>query len=114
MLVVDPTHFAFLTRWARRLDRKITSPGKLHMVCGYTLMARIARRQIEELMGADLPIGDMIGMSELGYLGVECHPGQRHINNREFYVEFVSGGRPVEDGSMGELYVTTIDDGLIP
>jgi phenylacetate-CoA ligase len=114
LLVVDPTHFAFLARWARRLDRKITVPGKLHMVCGYTLMTRIARRQIEEFMGPDLPIGDMIGMSELGYLGFECHRGQRHINNREFYVEFVRDGRPVEDGSMGELYVTTIDDGLIP
>lgn len=114
MLVVDPTHFAFLTRWARRLGRRITSPRTLHMVCGYTLMTRVARRQIEAFMGADLPIGDMIGMSELGYLGFECHHGQRHINNRDFYVEFVRDGKPVEDGEMGELYVTTVDDGLVP
>jgi len=114
MLVVDPTHFAFLARWARRLGRKITSPHKLHMVCGYTLMTRVARRQIEDFMGPDLPIGDMIGMSELGYLGFECHHGQRHINDKDFYVEFVRDGQPVEDGQMGELYVTTIDDGLIP
>ncbi|MGW5925165.1 phenylacetate--CoA ligase family protein [Streptomyces anulatus] len=114
LLVVDPTHFAFLTRWARRLDRKITSPRRLHTVCGYTLMTRVARRQIEEFMGLDTPIGDMIGMSELGYLGFECHLGQRHINNRDFYVEFVQDGKPVEDGRTGELYVTTIDDGLIP
>ncbi|MFF4948099.1 phenylacetate--CoA ligase family protein [Streptomyces chattanoogensis] len=114
MLVVDPTHFAFLTRWARRLGRRITSPRKLHMVCGYTLMTRVARRQIEAFMGADLPIGDMIGMSELGYLGFECHLGQRHINNRDFYVEFVRDGKPVQDGETGELYVTTVDDGLVP
>ncbi|AJT69278.1 hypothetical protein T261_7681 [Streptomyces lydicus] len=114
MLVVDPTHFAFLTRWARRLGRRITSPRTLHMVCGYTLMTRVARRQIEAFMGADLPIGDMIGMSELGYLGFECQDGQRHINNRDFYVEFVRDGKPVEDGEMGELYVTTVDDGLVP
>ncbi len=114
LLVVDPTHFAFLTRWARRLDRKITSPRHLHTVCGYTLMTRVARRQIEAFMGPDAPIGDMIGMSELGYLGFECDHGQRHINDKDFYVEFVEGGKPVENGRMGELYVTTIDDGLIP
>jgi phenylacetate-CoA ligase len=114
MLVVDPTHFAFLTRWARRLGRKIGSPRKLHLVCGYTLMTRVARRQIEDFMGPELPIGDMIGMSELGYLGFECHLGQRHINTTDFYLEFVRDGRPIEAGQLGELYVTTIDDGLIP
>lgn len=114
ILVVDPTHFAFLTRCARRLGRKITSPRQLHIVCGYTLMTRVARRQIEEFMGPDVPIGDMIGMSEFGYLGFECHLGQRHINDSDFYVEFVRDGKPVEGGEMGELYVTTIDDGLMP
>lgn len=114
LLVVDPTHFAFLTRGARRLGRKITSPRKLHIVCGYTLMTRVARRQIEEFMGQEVPIGDMIGMSELGYLGFECHYGQRHINNVDFYLEFIRGGKPVKEGQLGELYVTTIDDRLIP
>lgn len=114
LLVVDPTHFAFLTRWARRLDRTITSPNRLHMVCGYTLLTRVARRQIEAFMGPDLPIGDMIGMSELGYLGFECHLGHRHINNKDFYLEFVRDGKPVADGETGELYVTTVDDALIP
>ncbi|MFF1304586.1 phenylacetate--CoA ligase family protein [Streptomyces sp. NPDC058307] len=114
LLVVDPTHFAFLTRWARRLGRKITSPRRLHLVCGYTLMTRVARRQIEDFMGPDLPIGDMIGMSELGYLGFECHQGMRHINDRDFHVEFVRDGEPVADGETGELYVTTKDDALVP
>jgi phenylacetate-CoA ligase len=114
LLVVDPTHFAFLTRWTRRLERKITSPRKLHIVCGYTLMTRVARRQIEEFVGQEVPIGDMIGMSELGYLGFECHHGRRHINNVDFYVEFIRDNKPVEKGEVGELYVTTIDDRLIP
>ncbi|MFD5326740.1 phenylacetate--CoA ligase family protein [Streptomyces sp. NPDC127092] len=114
LLVVDPTHFAFLTRWARKLGRTITSPRRLHMVCGYTLMTRVARRQIEEFMGPELPIGDMIGMSELGYLGFECHLGGRHVNNRDFHLEFIRDGRPVADGETGELYVTTVDDGLVP
>lgn len=114
LLVVDPTHLAFLGRWGRRLGRRITSPRKLHVVCGYTLMTRVARRQVEEFMGPDVPIGDMIGMSELGYLGFECHEGQRHINDEDFYVEFVKDGKRVADGETGELYVTTVDDGLVP
>ncbi|THA51675.1 phenylacetate--CoA ligase family protein [Streptomyces sp. A1136] len=114
LLVVDPTHFAFLTRWARKLGRAITSPRRLHMVCGYTLMTRVARRQIEEFMGPDLPVGDMIGMSELGYLGFECHHGNRHVNNRDFHMEFIRDGLPVADGETGEMYVTTVDDGLVP
>lgn len=114
LLVVDPTHLAFLIRWARRLGRGITSPRRLHVVCGYTLMTDVARRQIEAFLGPDVPVGDMIGMSELGYLGFECHIGRRHINDVDFYPEFVWDGRPVEEGRMGELYVTTIDDALIP
>ncbi|MET7751591.1 phenylacetate--CoA ligase family protein [Micromonospora sp. NPDC005367] len=114
LLVVDPTHLAFLIRWARRLGRKITSSRRLHVVCGYTLMTDVARRQIEAFLGPNVPIGDMIGMSELGYLGFECHFGRRHINNIDFYPEFVWDGRPVEAGQIGELYVTTIDDALIP
>ncbi|MBT0772978.1 phenylacetate--CoA ligase family protein [Kineosporia sp. J2-2] len=114
LLVVDPTHLAFLTRWAARLGRRITSPRTLHVVCGYTLMTRVARRCIEAFMGPDVPIGDMIGMSELGYLGFECHEGGRHINDVDFYPEFLRDGRPVEEGSPGELCVTTIDDALVP
>ncbi|WP_018680241.1 phenylacetate--CoA ligase family protein [Actinokineospora enzanensis] len=114
LLVVDPTHLAFLTRWGRRLGREITSKRKLHVVCGYTLMTGVARRQLDATLGPNVPIGDMIGMSELGYLGFECHHGNRHINDRDFYVEFVDDGEHVPEGRMGELYVTTLDDGLVP
>jgi phenylacetate-CoA ligase len=114
LLMVDPTYFAFLARRARRLGRKISSPRKLHMVSAYTPMTRVARRQIEEFMGPDVPVGDMLAMSELGYLGFECHYGRRHINDVDFYLEFVRNGMPVEVGQTGELYVTTIDDCLMP
>jgi phenylacetate-CoA ligase len=114
LLVVDPSHFAFLSRCARRLGREIKVSRSLHVVCGYTLMTRVARRQIEEFMGSRLPIGDMVGMSELGYLGFECHFGARHINNVDFYVEFIRDGKPVAMGEIGELYVTTLDDALLP
>jgi phenylacetate-CoA ligase len=114
LLVVDPTHFAFLIRQACHLGRRIRSPHRLHVVCGYTLMTRMARRQIEAFMGEDCPLGDMIGMSELGYLGFECHHGQRHVNDVDFYPEFLRGNAPVAPGEVGELVVTTIEDALVP
>jgi hypothetical protein len=77
-------------------------------------MTRVARREIDAFMGADMPVGDMIGMSELGYLGFECHKGRRYNNDQDFYLEFVQDGRPVEIGTMGELYVTTLDDTPVP
>lgn len=114
LLVVDPTHFAFLVRQARRLRRQIRLPRRLHVVCGYTLMTQVARRQIQAFMGEDTPVGDMIGMSELGYLGFECHHGHRHINDVDFFPEFLRGNAPVAAGEVGELVVSTIEDALVP
>lgn len=114
MLVVDPTHLAFLSRKARAAGRRITSGAALHVVCGYTLLTRIARRQIEDFMGPHVPVADMLGMSELGYIGFECHHGRRHLNSRDFYVELLDAGRRVQPGQVGELVITTIDDSLIP
>ncbi len=113
-LVVDPTHLAFLIRRARTLGRTIRTPRKLHVVCGYTLLTHVARRQIESAFGAEAPVADMLGMSELGYLGFECHEGNRHINDRDFYLEFLTPTGPVGLGDMGELVVTTVDDALLP
>ncbi|UWU92930.1 phenylacetate--CoA ligase family protein [Bradyrhizobium sp. CB1015] len=114
MLVVDPTHLAFLIRRARETGRSIRSSRKLHVICGYTLLTQVARRQIAAFLGTDVPIADMLGMSELGYLGFECHEGNRHINNQDFYVEFLTPVGPAAPGSVGELVVTTIGDALLP
>ncbi|HEX8164556.1 MAG TPA: hypothetical protein VF601_02070 [Beijerinckiaceae bacterium] len=114
MLVVDPTHLAFLLRRARALDRPVETSRKLHIVCGYTLLTHVARRQIRSFFGPTVPVGDMLGMSELGYLGFECHAGQRHINNIDFYVEFLTAAGRAGPQEVGELVVTTISDGLMP
>ena len=114
MLVVDPTHLAFLIRRARALGRDIVSDEKLHIVCGYTQLTHVASRQIEAYFGPDVPIGNMLGMSELGYLGFECHHGNLHINNEDFFLEFFNGDHYAGKDKPGELVVTTIDDALVP
>ncbi|WP_099608899.1 phenylacetate--CoA ligase family protein [Vibrio coralliilyticus] len=114
ILVVDPTHLAFLIRRACELGRDIHSNEKLHIVCGYTQLTHVARRQIEDYFGQDVPIGNMLGMSELGYLGFECHHGNLHINNEDFFIEFFNDDSPAPIDEAGELVVTTIDDTLVP
>jgi len=114
MLVVDSTHLAFLIRRAKMLERTIQPSSKLHVICGYTLLTHVARRQIEAFFGAEVPIADMLGMSELGYLGFECHEGNRHINNCDFYLEFLTEFGLAGPDAVGELVVTTINDALLP
>nr|SAY41903.1 Phenylacetate-coenzyme A ligase [Serratia marcescens] len=114
ILVVDPTHLAFLTREAAKLGRTIVTTNKLHIVCGYTHLTQVARRQIRHFFGDGTPIGNMLGMSELGYLGFECHHGCLHINNQDFFLEFLSGELESALDEVGELVISTIDDSLLP
>lgn len=114
LLVVDPTHLAFLIRNAKRLKRNIKTSQKLHIVCGYTHLTNIARRQIRDFFGREVPIGNMLGMSELGYLGFECHHGNLHMNNKDFFLEFIDRNGDVALGTPGELVISTIEDELIP
>ena len=114
ILVVDPTHLAFLTREADKLGRTIVTTNKLHIVCGYTHLTQVARRQIRRFFGDETPIGNMLGMSELGYLGFECHHGCLHINNQDFFLEFLSGEQESALDEVGELVISTIDDSLLP
>ncbi|NBD08431.1 MULTISPECIES: phenylacetate--CoA ligase family protein [Corallococcus] len=113
-LFVDPTHFAFLIRQLRKAGR---APHKTRGFCinsGYTLCTRVARRQIQECFGPEVPVADMLGMSELGYLGFECPEGKLHLNARDYHVEFIRDGRPAEPGELAELVLTTLEDKLSP
>jgi phenylacetate-CoA ligase len=114
LLFIDPTHFAFLVRAMRRAGRK---PHKTEGVCinsGYTMCTRVARRQIRECYGPATPFADMLGMSELGYLGFECLQGNLHLNTKDYYAEFLCDHRPAEPGELAELVVTTLEDHLSP
>ncbi|MFC6632390.1 phenylacetate--CoA ligase family protein [Microbulbifer taiwanensis] len=114
LLFVDPTHFAFLIRAMKKAGR---SPHKTEGFCimsGYTLCTQVARRQIKECFGEDVAFADMLGMSELGYLGFECPHGHQHMNNEDYYLEFICDGRPAEPGELAELVITTLGDELSP
>lgn len=113
-LFVDPTHFAFLVRAMRRAGREPHRREGLYIHSGYTLCTRVARRQIRECYGAAVPFADMLGMSELGYLGLECPAGRTHLNTKDYYLEFIRDGRPAVAGELAELVVTSLQDRLSP
>lgn len=114
LLFVDPTHFAFLIRAMKEAGR---SPHKKEGFCimsGYTLCTQVARRQIKECFGEGVAFADMLGMSELGYLGFECPHGHQHMNIEDYHLEFICDGRPAEPGELAELVITTLGDQLSP
>lgn len=114
LLFVDPTHFAFLMRAMRDSGRVPHKKEGFCIMSGYTLCTQVARRQIKETFGEEVPFADMLGMSELGFLGLECPAGNQHMNTEDYYLEFIRDGRPAELGELSELVITTLGDRLSP
>jgi phenylacetate-CoA ligase len=112
-LYTDPTHLAFLIRESRR--RGIGPPSTCRgLALTYTATTRVSRRQIAEFFPLDVPSAEILSMSELGWIAMECPFGTLHLNNQTFYVELVTDGRLARTGEMGELFVTSIGDRLCP
>jgi phenylacetate-CoA ligase len=110
-LYVDATHLAFLVRGMRAYG---IPPNVRAIALTYTLASGVARRQIRELYGANVPIAEIVSMSELGWVTVECTAGRQHINDRNFYTEFLVGDLPARPGEAAELVITSIGDRLLP
>lgn len=111
MYYVDPTHLAFLLRYMRQ---KNIEPYKASVLSSYTLCTQTAKRQIRESLGYGVPFLEAFAMSELGWFAVECPCGRVHLNNRSFFMELLTQGRPAVPGEWGELYITTLDNGCTP
>jgi phenylacetate-CoA ligase len=108
----DPTHLAFLARCYRR--RALPAPDCQALVLGYTRATGVARRQVEECFGPAAISAEVLGMSELGWLVLECPSGSMHLNDRTFHVELLVDGRPAAAGELAELVVTSLGDRLSP
>jgi phenylacetate-CoA ligase len=112
-LYTDPMHMAFLARNLKA--RNIAPPPAGGVVLTYNLVTRSARRQVAEAYGTDQPVlAEVVSMSELGWMGMECPHGFVHMNTDSFYLEFLVGDRPAEPGELAEMYVTSIGDEISP
>ena len=114
LMFVDPTHFAFLARAMKKAGRKPHKKSGFCIMSAYTLCTKVARRQIRECFGDEVPIADMIGMSEFGYIGFECSHGHQHMNTKDYHLEFIHDGRAAQPGELAELMITTLGDRLSP
>jgi phenylacetate-CoA ligase len=111
-LYTDPMHMAFL---AGNLHRRGMQPPPVGgVVLTYNLVAHSARRQIADVFGSDCLLVEVVSMSELGWMGMECPDGYVHMNDESFYLEFLVHDRPAEPGELAELYVTSIGDQISP
>lgn len=109
----DPTHLAFLVRKYR--ERGLSPPPAcMSLVLGYTRATRVARRQIRAFFADGAHLVEVVGMSELGWLAVECPLGAMHLNTTTFAMELLVDNRPAEPGELAELVVTSIGDRLSP
>lgn len=113
MYFIDPTHFAFLIRYMKAYKNgQIPPPAPV--LSSYTPCIKTSRRQIVDAFGINVPFIEVVSMSELGYIAVECPLGGLHLNTKSYYIELLCQGRPAETGELAELYVTTLDNGCIP
>jgi phenylacetate-CoA ligase len=109
-LYTDPMHLAFLARCMRA--RGIAPPPVGGIVLTYNVVTSGARRQVADVFPGVL--AEVVSMSELGWMGMECPHGYIHMNTDSFYLEFLADGRPAEPGVLAELYVTSIGDQISP
>ena len=110
---IDANHLAFLLRY-RRTQPKANIPPKAPILASYSPCLKVSKRQILDALGRDVPFAEVIAMSEMGFVAMECPFENLHLNTKSFYMELLCKGRPAEPGEMAELYVTTLDNGCIP
>ena len=111
-LYTDPMHLAFLARNLKA--RGIAPPPAGGVVLTYNLVTQVARRQVNEVFQPASIVVEVVSMSELGWMGMECPEGFIHMNAESFYLELLVGDRPAEPGELAELYVTSIGDQISP
>jgi phenylacetate-coenzyme A ligase PaaK-like adenylate-forming protein len=111
-LTCDATRLAALLAAVR--ERGIHHlPGGL-VIVSYAPVTRLARSAIRRFFPTDVPLVNVVTMSEFGWVAMECPLGSLHLNNRTFWVEFEGDDAPTFEGGLGELVITTVGDRLAP
>lgn len=114
-LYTDATHLRFLVDRMTRLGvRRL--PSVRAVLLTYTRATAAAKHGIREFFGSRVPVAEVVSMSELGWIAMECPHGGMHLNTESFFAELApaaglaAGANPL----VGELLLTTIGDQLSP
>lgn len=70
------------------------------------------RKIIEEAF--DCKVINHYGMREFGVMSYECPEGKMHAWDDDLFFEVLNDGIPVEDGTSGELVVTSLTNPIMP
>lgn len=108
-LYTDATHLSFLI--SRMRQRGVTRlPGIRAVLLTYTRATAMAKNYIRAFFGPLVPVVEVISMSELGWIAMECPSGRLHLNTESFLAEL----RTSPPEAAGELLLTTLGDRLSP
>lgn len=108
---IDPTHFSFLLRHAKRRGLELPVAP---IMGTYTGATQYSRRQISAAFSDQAQLIQLLSCSEMGWIGLECQHGRLHLNTDSFFIEVIHGDRYAEPGENGELCITSLDNGALP
>lgn len=111
-LQADPVYLISLLR---ALQRENLPLPRVNVVwSGYEYCTERYRRLIEELMSAPVVVAYGATDTGGGFGAFMCEEGVFHVREDLSVYEFVRGERPVADGELGEIVVTTLRNRLMP
>jgi phenylacetate-CoA ligase len=114
-LYVDPTHIAHLLAEVDYAEQVIGKDAQLAVLCSYNLFTKNHRARLTRLFGPNVPIVNVLALSEFGFVAVECEHGALHLNNTDYYAEILDAdGAHVPADTPGDLCITSIGDRLSP
>ncbi len=112
LLYADANQLWLLTRHMAR--RRISPPAVRAIACTNAMLTATVRRRLAAAFPPATPLSEVVSMSELGWLGMECPRGVLHLNAKSFFLELLVEDRWASPGEAGELCVTSIGDQVLP
>jgi len=112
ILVSYPTPLVELAEYCK--TQNIQFPFLKSIICSSEQMFDFQRNIIEETF--KVPVFNRYGTREFGSIAQECkyHNGL-HVNSERMYIEILNDkDEPCEDGEMGQLVITDLDNKVMP
>lgn len=111
---VDPMHLSVLINKANADGWKFDLNRKFSVLLTYTYATKSLLRQISELCRGNAPVASVMAMSEFGFVGLGCEHGNLHLNDKNYFLEFIQLEDSHPDDNLWELVITSIGDRLCP
>jgi phenylacetate-CoA ligase len=111
---VDPMHLAFLIRKARESGWSFDVDRRVAVLLSYTMGTQALLRQLATLCKGHFPVVTVMGMSEFGFVGLDCHAGALHLNDKDYFLEFLALEEGGGSTDLWELVITSVGDRLCP